>query len=116
MQYHRVHCYFNASAAKDIAGKCIAVFFPIFAFVVSGFEHCVANMYYIVAGLFASGNSTYVEKAKELYSLTDSQISSIHVGNMFVKNLIPVTLGNIIGGAVFVGTVFYIVNRSKEKS
>jgi len=105
-----------ASAAKDIAGKCIAVFFPIFAFVVSGFEHCVANMYYIVAGLFASGNSTYVEKAKELYSLTDSQISSIHVGNMFVKNLIPVTLGNIIGGAVFVGTVFYIVNRSKEKN
>ena len=105
-----------AGAAKDIAGKCIAVFFPIFAFVVSGFEHCVANMYYIVAGIFASGNPAYVEKAKELYSFTDSQISSINVGNMFVDNLIPVTLGNIIGGAVFVGAVFYIVNKSKENN
>ena len=54
-----------ASTAKDIAGKSLAIFFPIMAFVVSGFEHCVANMYYIPAGIFASMNPDYVAKAKE---------------------------------------------------
>ena len=49
-----------ASTAKDIAGKSLAIFFPIMAFVVSGFEHCVANMYYIPAGIFASMNPDYV--------------------------------------------------------
>ena len=42
---------FMAATAKDVAGKCIAIFFPIFVFVISGFEHCVANMYYIPAGI-----------------------------------------------------------------
>lgn len=104
-----------AGAAKDITGKCVAIFFTIFAFVVSGFEHCVANMYYIVAGLFASHNNTYVEKAQELFGLADSQISSINVGNMFMKNLLPVTLGNIIGGALIIGGIFYFIHMKKEK-
>jgi formate/nitrite transporter len=56
-----------AAAAKDIAGKVWAIFFPIMAFVVSGYEHCVANMYYIPAGIFAAGNEAYVQKAMETY-------------------------------------------------
>lgn len=67
-----------ASTAKDIAGKSLAIFFPIMAFVVSGFEHCVANMYYIPAGIFASMNPDYVAKAKELYGITGSQIAALN--------------------------------------
>ena len=48
-----------AAAAKDISGKVWAIFFPIMAFVVSGYEHCVANMYYIPAGIFAAANEAY---------------------------------------------------------
>lgn len=104
-----------AAAAKDIAGKCFAVFFPIFAFVVSGFEHCVANMYYLTAGLLASKNDTYVAQAKEIFHLTDAQITDVNVQNIFVKNLLPVTLGNIIGGAIFVGGIFYLIFGKKSK-
>lgn len=104
-----------AAAAKDIAGKCFAIFFPIFAFVVSGFEHCVANMYYLTAGFLASQNDTYVAQAKEIFHLTDAKIADINVQNIFVKNLLPVTLGNIIGGAIFVGGIFYLIFGKKSK-
>lgn len=105
-----------AGAAKDIVGKCITIFFAIFAFVISGFEHCVANMYYLIAGLFASHNNAYVEKAKEIYHLADSQIDSLNLGDIFVKNLLPVTIGNIIGGALLVGGIFYILHHTKNKA
>ena len=80
-----------AISAKDIAGKILAIFFPIFAFVISGFEHCVANMYYIPAGLIAKTNPQYVEKAEELYGITADKLNALTVGGM-VKNMIPVTL------------------------
>ena len=70
-----------ASTAKDIAGKSLAIFFPIMAFVVSGFEHCVANMYYIPAGIFASMNPDYVAKAKELYGITGGLFFYLHGKN-----------------------------------
>ena len=53
-----------AAAAKDIAGKIWAIFFPILAFIVSGYEHCVANMYYIPAGIFAKANPAYASVAQ----------------------------------------------------
>lgn len=104
---------FMASVAKDAAGKCLAIFFPIFVFVISGFEHCVANMYYIPAGIFASGKTGYAEKAAELYGITGEQLASLNWGGM-VRNLIPVTLGNIVGGVVFVGLVYWYLYREKE--
>ena len=64
-----------ATAAKDIAGKVWAIFFPICAFVIGGWEHCVANMFYIPAGIIASVNDTYVAKAEELYGITADQIA-----------------------------------------
>ena len=57
------------TAAKDVVGKIAAIFFPIMAFVVGGWEHCVANMFYLPAGIFAACDSNYVEKATELYGL-----------------------------------------------
>ena len=104
---------FMAATAKDVAGKCIAIFFPIFVFVISGFEHCVANMYYIPAGIFAAQNSLYAAKATELYGITAEQLSGLNFGTMF-SNLIPVTIGNIIGGMVFVGLLYWYLYRKKE--
>ena len=104
---------FMAATAKDVAGKCIAIFFPIFVFVISGFEHCVANMYYIPAGIFAAQNSLYAAKATELYGITAEQLSGLNFVTMF-SNLIPVTIGNIIGGMVFVGLLYWYLYRKKE--
>ena len=66
-----------ATSARDIAGKVWAIFFPICAFVVGGFEHCVANMFYIPAGIMAAMNPDYVAKAKDAYGLTVEQIATL---------------------------------------
>ncbi len=103
-----------AAAASDIAGKVWAIFFPILAFVVGGFEHCVANMYYIPAGILAATNPDYVAKAQEAYGITAEQLSNLTVlGSL--HNFIPVTIGNIIGGMVFVGLPCYFIQKAKTK-
>lgn len=104
----------TAAAAKDIAGKLLAIFFPIWAFVVAGYEHCVANMYYIPAGIFAASNPDYVAKAEELYGITAQQCESLSVGGM-IHNLIPVTLGNIVGGSVCLGCMCFLIYRKEWK-
>lgn len=75
-----------AFAATDVAGKIIGLYFPVMIFVLCGFEHSVANMYYISSGLMAS----------DLYQIAAANLS---IGN-FIGNLIPVTLGNIVGGFI----------------
>lgn len=99
-----------AAAARDVAGKIWAVFFPILAFVVCGFEHCVANMFYIPIGMMAATNPDYVAKAEELYGMTAEQCASLTVVQS-LRNFIPVTIGNIIGGAVFVGALCFAIYR-----
>lgn len=100
-----------ATAAKDIAGKVWAIFFPICAFVIGGWEHCVANMFYIPAGIIAATNDTYVAKAEELYGITAQQIqASVNIGGFFA-NQIPVTIGNILGGMVFVALPLYVIHK-----
>ena len=103
-----------AAAAKDIGGKVLAIFFPILAFVVSGFEHCVANMYYIPSGIFAAGNPAYVQKAQELYELGVEKLAGLNWGSFVTVNLLPVTIGNIIGGAVMVGGVCFYLHGKAE--
>ena len=105
-----------AAAAKDIAGKVWAIFFPIMAFVVSGYERCVANMYYIPAGIFAAANDTYVQAAMYQYGYSEAQLESLNWMNFLVKNLIPVTLGNIVGGMVLVGLPLYLIHREKLRT
>lgn len=101
-----------AGAAKDITGKVWAIFFPICAFVVGGFEHCVANMFYIPAGILATMNQDYVLKAQETYGIAAEQISRLNVLNS-LNNFIPVTIGNVIGGMLLVGLPFYLVYRKQ---
>lgn len=100
-----------AGSAKEIGGKVFAAFFPIMAFVVSGYEHCVANMYYIPAGIFAMGNEKYVAKAMSEYGFSSEQLSTLNWGSFLIHNEIPATLGNIVGGAVFVGALMFMIHR-----
>ena len=100
------------TAAKDIGGKVWAIFFPIMAFVVGGFEHCVANMFYIPMGMFAASNDAYVAKAAEAYGITAEQLSNLTIGG-FITNQIPVTIGNILGGMIFVGLPCYLAHCKK---
>lgn len=105
-----------ATAARDISGKIWGIFFPILTFIVSGYEHCVANMYYIPAGIFAKASSTYASLAMESYGYTTLQLDSLNWANFVVKNLIPVTIGNILGGMVFVGLPLYLIHQKKLKA
>lgn len=94
-----------AFAAKTVPGKIIAVFFPVMLFVLCGFEHSIANMYYIPAGLFTVGDSAYggIQAA-----------AGLTWGNMFLKNLLPVTLGNIVGGSGLVGCGYWYAYHGKN--
>ncbi len=87
--------------ADSIGGKIAAVFFPIMLFVLCGFEHSVANMYYIPAGLFASAKSGLV-------------IEGLNFWTFLVNNLLPVTVGNILGGAGIVGGLYYLIYIKKH--
>ncbi len=93
-------------ATKSAAGKFLAIFMPIMMFVLCGFEHSVANMYYIPAGLLADSCSAY--------SSIDTP-EALTWGAYFVKNLIPVSLGNIAGGAGMVGCIYTAAYLSKAE-
>lgn len=100
-----------SNAARNVIGKIAAIFFPIMAFVVGGWEHCVANMFYIPAGIMAAANSEYVAKASEWYGLSARQIANrVNFGGFF-SNIIPVTLGNIVGAMLFVALPLYLIHK-----
>ena len=94
---------FMATAARDISGKILACYVPIMAFVASGFEHSVANMYFIPVGLLLKA-----ELGLQAPGLTWS--------NFFISNLVPVTIGNIIGGVVFVGFAYWFAYLKGTRS
>ena len=95
-------------AAKDAAGKILGLYFPIMLFVTCGFEHSVADMFYVSAGLFAKSNPAYVAAAT-------ADVSQLTWGSFFMGNLLPVTLGNIIGGSVIVGLGYWLAFLKKDK-
>jgi formate/nitrite transporter len=84
-----------AVSSDDITGKILGIWWPIMAFVALGFEHSVANMFFIPAGMFYGANVT--------------------VSQLLFTNLLPVTLGNIVGGAFFVGTIYWYLYGTREK-
>ncbi|MFZ2519590.1 MAG: formate/nitrite transporter family protein, partial [Anaerolineae bacterium] len=92
-------------SARSTTDKIMSIIPPIAAFVAAGFEHSIANMYFIPVGLFIQTDSAWLaslgDKAPKLANLTWS--------NFFINNLIPVTLGNIVGGALMVGLVYWFV-------
>ncbi len=96
------------TSAKDAAGKVWTCFFSILAFIVSGFEHCVANMYYIPAGIVAKNNEAYATKAMELYGYTKEQLNGLDIKSFIVDSTLPVTIGNMIGGIILVGLTMWL--------
>lgn len=97
------------NAAQDAAGRILGLFVPVMGFVLAGFEHCVANMYYIPAGIFAYMNPAYAQM------IVDAGINTavLNFGTFVTVNLVPVTLGNIVGG-VLVGVVMYACHATKK--
>lgn len=98
-------------AAKDVAGKIAGLFFPIMIFVLCGFEHCIANMYYISAGLFANTIPAYANAC----TACGIDTSYLTIGNFLTANLLPVTLGNIIGGALLIGGFYWLLYLKEKK-
>lgn len=100
-----------AYGAKDIAGKVLAIFFPIWLFITSGFEHSVANMYYVPAGILAKTHLEYAQAS----GLSADKLSNLNWSSFFLNNLLPVTLGNVVGGALFVGGIYWILYIRDKK-
>ena len=94
-------------ASHTVTDKILAIIFPITAFVTLGFEHSVANMYFIPAGIMARTNQAIVKLVGESIDLSHLNV----VG--FINNIIPVTLGNIMGGSVFVGMIYWFIYLRK---
>jgi formate/nitrite transporter len=92
-----------AYGAKDMAGKILGIFCPIWLFITSGFEHSVANMYYIPAGIFAKGNAAWLSAS----GMSPDVLEKLNWASFVVNNLVPVTLGNIVGGMFFVGMAYW---------
>ena len=90
--------------ARTVADKILAVIPPIAAFVASGFEHSVANMYFIPIGLFVKHDHSFVASTTAI-----PHLSSLTWGRFLWHNLAPVTLGNIGGGALMVGALYWFV-------
>lgn len=99
-----------AGVCQDSAGKILGMFFAIWAFVIGGYEHCVANMYYIPAGLLAKESDKYSQAAIDA-GMTAEQLDSMSISGFFIDNLIPVTLGNIVGGMVFIALPLYLIHK-----
>lgn len=93
-----------AAAARDVSGKIWAILFPITAFAMCGYEHCVANMYMITNGLLVKTSNAVVLAS----GLTSEQLLTLNLKAFLIDNLIPVTLGNIIGALIFVVGTFWL--------
>ena len=93
-------------SARSVAGKIAAIIFPITAFVSSGFEHSIANMYFIPMGLLIKNNPDIIANIAK--NLPDLNLSHLNIMG-FLGNLLSVTLGNIIGGAIMVGVVYWMI-------
>lgn len=98
-----------ALSADDVIGKIFSCWFPIMAFVTIGFEHSVANMFFIPLGLFVANDPTIVAKAGLTPAMTSNLIGTQGWMNFLIGNLVPVTLGNIVGGAIFVSLIYWWV-------
>lgn len=97
-------------SAKDTGGKVLACIFPIMLFILSGYEHIVANMYYIPAGILAATNPKYVM----LSGVSPGMLSHFNLEGI-IHNFIPVTLGNLVGG-IIIGTIYAVIFRSRNKA
>lgn len=98
-----------AMSARSVTDKIVAIVLPVAAFVAASFEHSIANMYFVPTGLFLKAwapNGFWVRS-----EIRRSQYADLTWSRFFLDNLVPVTIGNVIGGAVLVGLVYWWVYR-----
>jgi formate transporter len=100
-------------SARTTTDRILAIIPPISGFVAAGFEHSVANMYFIPIGLFIKDGAP--DAFWTLIKKTPADFPALTWGGFFVNNLIPVTIGNIIGGGVMVGLVYWFVYLRDKK-
>jgi formate/nitrite transporter len=98
-------CY----SARSTTDKILSIIFPITAFVAMGFEHSVANMFLVPYGIMLSGTSAFMGADGVAHAVSKYSPAIFTVPNFIKGNLIPVTLGNIIGGAIMVGLAYWII-------
>jgi len=103
-------CY----SARSVTDKILAIIPPIACFVAAGFEHSIANMYFIPSALFIKYGAN--EAFFTAISKTAADFPKLTWGNFFIVNLLPVTIGNIIGGGIMVGLVYWFVYSRKAKA
>ncbi|CAG0978419.1 putative formate transporter 1 [Phycisphaerales bacterium] len=97
-------------SCRSTGDKILAIMLPVSAFVAAGFEHSIANMYFIPSGLLIKTFGP----AQDLAPM--GGCPEVTWGNFFLANLLPVTIGNIIGGALMVGTVYWVVYCRRSRS
>mgnify|MGYP003202540382 FL=1 len=85
-----------AMSSEQVSGKILALYPPVAIFILCGFEHCIANMFYIPAGLMIMGE----------YGLAAEGLT---IGTFILNNLIPATIGNMIGGMLVIGGGYWLV-------
>ncbi|WP_373598885.1 formate/nitrite transporter family protein [Paraclostridium bifermentans] len=98
-------------AAKSVSGKVIMGWLGIFVFVCIGVEHVVANMGYLLSGLMVKLNPMYLEAAHK----TLADVASLNIGNVFLHNFLPVTIGNILGGMIIAGSYYFLFMKEDSK-
>lgn len=95
-------------SARNVADKIVSLTFPVAGFIASGFEHCVANMYFIPMGVVLRRNSDVVAAAEKMAGKT-LDLSQLNWTGFFINNQFPVILGNIVGGVILVGIAFWFI-------
>ena len=100
-------------SGRSVTDKILAIIFPITAFVALGFEHCIANMYFIPAGLAVKHDPALLQQATALAG-NSLNVDHLNITSFLMDNLLPVTLGNIIGGGFFVGAVYWFVYLRRD--
>jgi formate transporter len=101
-------CY----SARTNVDRVVTIVPPIAAFVAAGFEHCIANIYFIPIGLFIKAGAP--DSFWGAIGKTAADFPSLTWTNFFVANLLPVTIGNVIGGSVMVAAVYWFVYLRKK--
>lgn len=99
-----------AMAAKDVSGKILAIVFPITTFVMAGYEHCVANMFFLSNGYFIKHSAIVAEAS----GLSVEQLANLNLMTFIFDSFIPVTLGNIVGAFLFVVCIFWVAYIRKD--
>ena len=103
-------CY----GARTVVDKIVTIIPPITAFVAAGFEHCIANIYFIPMGLFIKAGAP--DSFWASIGKTAAEYPALTWGNFLFGNLVPVTIGNIVGGSVMVAAIYWFVYLRKKQS